>query len=47
MFKALITADRVLMYDTWYPHVKEVVQPMQGQTSTHTSQTSDRIEETV
>ncbi len=31
MFKALIMADRVLMSDTWYPHVKGVVQPMQGQ----------------
>lgn len=30
MFKALITADRVLMSDTWYPHVKEVVAPMQA-----------------
>jgi hypothetical protein len=33
MFKALITADRVLMCDTWYPHVQAVVQPMQGQTA--------------
>jgi len=30
MFKALITADRVLMSDTFYPHVKAVVQPMQA-----------------
>lgn len=37
MFKALITADRVLMYDTWYPHVKGVVQPMQGRSSAHHS----------
>lgn len=35
MFKALITADRVLMFDPWYPHVQSVVQPLQGKQQQH------------